>query len=58
MSAWMKENAVAVLAIVCVAGVAAFWIHNSYRLAGVRAEVDKIKAVEGKKFKFGTTTDK
>jgi hypothetical protein len=58
MSSWVKENAVIVLVILCVAGVASFWIHNSYRLAEVRAEVDKMRAVEGRKFKFGTTTDK
>lgn len=55
---WFRENALALIITLCVTGVAVFWVHNSYRLATVKAEVEKVKAVEGRKFKFGTTHDR
>ena len=58
MSDWLKANTLHVLITLCVTGVAAFWIHNSYRLAEIRAEVEKVKAVEGKKLRFGVTKEK
>ncbi len=58
MGTWLKENALAVIITLSAAGVAVFWIHNSYRLAEVKADVEKVKAYEGKKYKFGTTSDK
>ncbi len=58
MAAWLKENAILVIITLCVTGVLGFWIHNSYRLAQVNAEVKKIQAEEGRKFKFGVTSDR
>lgn len=55
---WIKENAIILLIILCVTGVISFTIHNSFRLAIVKAEVQKFKAEEGLKLKFGITKDK
>lgn len=58
MKSWLQENALILIIVLCVTGVIGFWIHNSYRLAQVNAEVKKIQAEEGKKLKFGITSDK
>ncbi len=40
MRDWLKENLMIFIIAVFVTGVVSFWIHNSYRLAEVRAEVE------------------
>lgn len=42
----------------CLTGLVAFGIYTSHKNALVRAEVQKHRADEGIKFKFGITKDK
>lgn len=59
-----KQFFLSCLGVLCLTGVAVYWINNSYKLSlvntevrRVQAEVDKTKAEEGFKFKFGLTKD-